>query len=516
MEVRQGRELWIDIAGLVALLIVVAGIVLRWQKAYEKYAVYLLAVGILGLLLYFLYQAPVWYRTIQNLRLIWLQQVVYIILILGILGLVNFLGYRHNFTYDTTKEKRHTLSSETVKIVREIREPVRVLGFFGEGESDREPKREFEDLISKYTALSPKIQYEHINYTLKPSVAKQYDVTMGGTVVLQRGDRKVRITNLTEDALTNGLVELTESPLEVCFITGHKEKSIDSFEEDGYGDISRLLAQKGFTTRSLVLAQVGKVPDDCAVAVLPGPKNPLLPKEWEAIGSRLEERGSVFLLLDPFTDRKGNEVLAHYGVRIGEELVIDPESILRTLFQQTQAAIFPILQGEDSYDTQFEVVKEMIDEITIFPIASPIWFTSPAPEGLTSFSFLKTSASSWAETDLVTETVKFDEGKDARGPLNLSVAVEKDGKRLIVLGDSDFATNAHTKNLPGNATLFLNSIRWLAKREKYISIPAKQEETQLLNMPMGHARQVVLIFLFLIPILFLFWGITMWWVRRKL
>ncbi|MFN4182631.1 MAG: Gldg family protein, partial [bacterium] len=386
MEIR--RKAWlIDVAGVFALMLVVLGIYLRWNKLLEKYSSALLIIGYLGILLYVVYHLPLLYRLYREYRLFWLEQVGYIFLVFGIVTLANFLGYRHNFSYDATKERRHLLSSETVKIVKQLPERVRILGFFSDSEEDRQKKKDFEELIEKYRALSPKIQYERIDYTLRPTVAEAYGITMGGTVILERKERKVRVTQLNEESLTNGLLELTEQLLDVCFISGHKEKDIDSFEQDGYGDISRLLAQKGFTTRSFTLAQTGKVPEDCAIVVLPGPKNPLLDEEWKAIWARWQSRGGILILLDPFQDRKINSFFQPLGVRVGTELVIDPLSIVRTGFLQQELAAYPILQGSSSYDTQFEVVKEMEKEITIFPLASPVWTDNPS--GVSIYSFLK-------------------------------------------------------------------------------------------------------------------------------
>jgi ABC-type uncharacterized transport system involved in gliding motility auxiliary subunit len=55
-----------------------------------------------------------------------------------------------------------------------------------------------------------------------------------------------------------------------------------------------------------------------------------------------------------------------------------------------------------------------------------------------------------------------------------------DPARLVVFGDSDFATNTHL-NLSGNATLFLNTVSWLAEEEDLIAIrPASEGSKPLL------------------------------------
>jgi ABC-type uncharacterized transport system involved in gliding motility auxiliary subunit len=50
----------------------------------------------------------------------------------------------------------------------------------------------------------------------------------------------------------------------------------------------------------------------------------------------------------------------------------------------------------------------------------------------------------------------------------------KDAKaRVVLLGDSDFATNAFV-NLSGNRDFFLNTLAWLAEEENLIAVRPKE------------------------------------------
>jgi len=46
--------------------------------------------------------------------------------------------------------------------------------------------------------------------------------------------------------------------------------------------------------------------------------------------------------------------------------------------------------------------------------------------------------------------------------------------RLVVYGDSDFATNGQLANV-GNATLLANTFNWLVKRESLVTIPQRNQ-----------------------------------------
>ena len=104
----------------------------------------------------------------------------------------------------------------------------------------------------------------------------------------------------------------------------------------------------------------------------------------------------------------------------------------------------------------------------------------PIPRGwIEGETLALTSEAGWAEKDLRVlqgegdSTVKLDEGVDMPGPIYLQVAVEGKGGRLVVFGDSDFATNQYF-DYQGNGDLALNALSWLAEDESLISIRPRQ------------------------------------------
>jgi hypothetical protein len=95
------------------------------------------------------------------------------------------------------------------------------------------------------------------------------------------------------------------------------------------------------------------------------------------------------------------------------------------------------------------------------------------------------SSGSWSETNLgqlEKGQAAFDAETDLSGPVPVAAAVEKKAapgaflpSRLIVVGDSDFVTNAYL-GLSGNSDLALNMIQWLARDERFIEIQPRQPE----------------------------------------
>ena len=65
--------------------------------------------------------------------------------------------------------------------------------------------------------------------------------------------------------------------------------------------------------------------------------------------------------------------------------------------------------------------------------------------------------------------------------------------RLVVFGDSDFATNQLLQANVGNAVLLANALNWLVEREALLGIPPKKTEQVRLNLTGAQLRGVVLL-----------------------
>jgi ABC-type uncharacterized transport system involved in gliding motility auxiliary subunit len=162
-------------------------------------------------------------------------------------------------------------------------------------------------------------------------------------------------------------------------------------------------------------------------------------------------------------------------------------------------------------------------------------------DGVTAQNLLQTSPASWAESDLaLKEPIEMNEGKDRKGPVALGAVVTiktapspspspaaspsaspspaeappapPEG-RVVVLGDSDFASNA-LLGFQGNQDFFLNTVAWLAQDPDLISIRPKEPEDQRMFLTQQQQWNVRIIALLLIPGAFVVMGIAAWWKRR--
>ena len=86
--------------------------------------------------------------------------------------------------------------------------------------------------------------------------------------------------------------------------------------------------------------------------------------------------------------------------------------------------------------------------------------------------------------------------------------------RLVVLGDSDLASNGQMQSAP-NATFVANAMNWLVEREALVAIPAKRPEQVRLSLTGRQLRGVTWTVLALLPGLALAAGVVVYRKRRR-
>src|SRR5262245_11466061 len=432
--------------------------------------------------------------------------------VIAILTVINFLSYKHHSRIDLTTEKLYSLSDQTRKIVSGLQKDIKVMKFdtsFGQPDDEA-----LSNLMKEYRDLSSRITYEELDPQAHPEhepIRKQYNVTTPGEVVVASDTRSEHVQGTEEQNLTNAILKVTRDTSKmICFVEGHGEKNLTSAEEDAYGSIDKKLKQENYETRSVKLLSESGVASDCAVLVVAGPKQPLFPQEVAAIGKYLESGGSVFLLIDPQTDTKLEDVLGAWGIELGQGIVVDPEAYL--------SIGGPGMPALDDYGSH-QITAPLTKRLTFFPLARSLKVQRDHGTDATITELMKTSGTSWAQVDLKTDQrVSFDAGKDEKGLLTIGVAgTRKAGEkqsRLVVLGDSDFASNAFAGLAPDNQNLFMNAVNWLAQDEDLIAIRPKSATERTVTMKENQMNLLKWISLLFLPGAVVGSGIWIWWKRR--
>ena len=105
--------------------------------------------------------------------------------------------------------------------------------------------------------------------------------------------------------------------------------------------------------------------------------------------------------------------------------------------------------------------------------------------------------------------------EDTSPPLLIAAAIEEEnGARIVIIGDSDFASNLFLSST-GGGDFFLNSVNWLTLEEDLISIsPIDPRSHSLRQMTANEVIFTQIMSIFLIPIFIFLVGVIVWWRRR--
>jgi len=450
-----------------------------------------------------------------------LNSVVLTAIFLGILVFVNLIAHRHKHRIDTTETGAFTLAPQTVKIASSLPREVKITAFF---QTQAPEKSQFKNLVEGYLGLSDKISVTYVDPDKSPSITKRYGVTTYGTLALESGAQETKVKEANEENLTNALLKVTkDSKKKIYFLTGHGEKDLKDAQGPGYATAKSMLMQDAYEVEELLLLQTAAVPEDAALLIAAGPEKPIAPGEQAAIEKYLERGGAVFLLVDPNSRFGMEDLLKRYGLLVKEDIVIDPVS---KLLGGDFAA--PVVNQYVAHD-----ITRDFKLATIFPVVRSV--RALPTEGVETEELLLTGENSWAESELDSTQVRFDEGKDDKGPVPVAAlasrpvagaagaakpaegekAPEQPKGRLMVVGDADFASNQYI-NFSGNGDFFLNTSSWLTEEKNLISIrPKNRKETPI---ELTRAGGTVLFFLgmVVIPGCVALAGFRNWWRRRRL
>ncbi|MEE3259706.1 MAG: DUF4350 domain-containing protein [Candidatus Latescibacterota bacterium] len=390
------------------------------------------------------------------------------IMVFGIVAMVNFLGNRYPERFDLTEGQLHSLADLTAVTLTGLDQDVQALAFMEGGEN-----AELELLLAELETYGSHFSYEFVDPDRDPGRTEDYGIRRYNTLVLASGAKQQKITELKEREIVNALLKLTRERQDKVYLTvGHGERRPGN-EPQGLGLLQAQLGGIDYSVGdSLFLARVGAVPEDCAVLIVAGPRTPFFSVEVAAIREFLQGGGAVLLLLDPLYESGLAELLGEWGVTLGDDFVIDTSGI-GSLFGLDFTTPVSVSYGDHP------VTKKHQGMMTFFQLGRSVHFDEVA--GLEGTALVLTSEAGWAESDLSVlesqgdHTVKLDEGVDQPGPVSLAVAVHDKGAggRLVVFGDSDFATNQYF-DYQGNGDLALNALSWLAEDEGLISIRPRE------------------------------------------
>lgn len=439
----------------------------------------------------------------------------YIIVIIAVLVVANFLANRYNKSLDETSNKKFTLSDQTKKIVGELKQDITIQYF------DRPSGMQTgKDLLDRYANLSSKVHVEYIDLLKKPQLARAANVTREGEAMVEIGAKKEEAKTFDEEGVTGAMIRaLKGGERTVCVVGGSGEHRLDDSTADGLSDFQTSVQKDNYKTKSINLLEKAEISSDCTVLVVAGPTGDYIQAEVDAIKKYVENGGRALFMLDPplklgrkeISDNKPlTDLLASWGVTVDKDLLLDENPVSQLVGLD---ATVPLVTSYESHP----IVSDLSGTATGFPISRSLDTKNADKTSVT--KLFSTSANSFSTTNLSSAEIRIDPNKDKKGPFTLAAAVTYNtGKpnsqgRVVVVGSSRWASNAFLR-FNGNRNLMLNMMNWLSSDEDLISIRPKEQEDRRINLTRAQFFMLRSVSQFLLPLVVVIGGVMVWWRRR--
>ncbi len=439
---------------------------------------------------------------------------LYTIVIIAALVLVNWLGNRYNKTYDTTSNKRFTLSQETQKIVKGLKQDATIT-YIDKASGFAQAK----GILDRYANLSPKIHVQYIDYQKQPIVARAYGLRYAGTAYVEIGPRREEAKALTEEGITGAFLKDLKGVRKVCFVTGSQEHALEGTDSNGLSQFKTLLDRDNYQAQAVTLLDKSAVPGDCNVLVIAGPSTDYAANEVNAIKTYIENGGRAMFLLDPPLDFSREHVAENAGlVSLLESWGVTEDKDL-VLEQNPMGQLFgfgPEIPLVSSYESH-PIVNDMKNSFTGFPVARSLQVKNT--DKVTNQKLFSTSDHAIATSKLASNEVNPSDPSNKKGPFVLGDAgtyttgKPNDPGRFVVIGSSGFLGNGMI-GFQSNRDLALNAINWLSSDEDLISIRPKEPEDRRLNVTQRQMNVFAYFDLIAIPLLIIAGGVGIFLKRR--
>ena len=526
-----------SIIGWIGTILVFGAVALRQLRPeYGQYATYAAWAGLAAVLIY---MAGQWRDVVEFYKSRGAKygtvSLISVIVFLAILVAVNYLGTRRNKRWDLTANQVYSLSDQTVKILRELKAPVKVTVFERQDRVDVH-----RDRIEEFKYHTTQLSTEFVDPDREPTKATNAKIDTLPTILVEYEGRTERVTSSNEQDLTNALIKaVTGKARKIYFTQGHGEKDTASTERAGYSTIGQAMTQDNFGVEQLVLIQQKTVPADATIVVIAGPTTDFFQPEIDALKEYVARGGKVMVMLDPIL--KGTpqplltQFLAEWGITAGNDVVLDASGMGQQVFGTD--ASWPVAAQYPPH-----AINENFRVLTAYPMARSITPIEGGANGHTAQPLVTTSPQSWAEADLAglqagNGQVAFNADKgDKQGPITLGAAVSAPATvtppppsgnasadspdkpstpetRVVAIGDSDFVANMAI-GVPGNRDLFMNALNWLSQQENLIAVRPRQPEDRRLTLTADQQWRIMILVIFVIPGLVFASGVYTWWRRR--
>ena len=483
------------------------------------------------------------FRTVRWLRTI--NLVLQAVLFLTLFGGLNYVAKNHAWRFDLTKQRKFSLSPETLSYLKNLDRPVHIIVTRSDDDVSAEVKGILEEFVYATEAREAgRITVETLDIYQHRRRAEELNIDTTGRIVLLSGDKR-RIVQLSElygvkgsqretfrgeQVLTAAILDVASlGRKKIYFLVGHGEFRLsDTDARRGLSAVRDELSLRNFEVDEIDLNVTRQIPDDAALLIAVAPQGKYSPIEQEMLRQYLSAKaGRMTLFLVPGISAPAlglDELLLDWGVLVHDDIIWDTG--LENITESGDLMIYaftphPITRTLLEYGWKLQLGTTR----TVMPDPG-----RSMGAGLNTVALAASSTTAWGERAYRRE-FKFDPGIDTR-PLRLNeppdrlpmiVASERlavrdnlpfsvKGGKLVVFGTGDMIANARFDS--ANRAVFLNAVNWTVDRDIQLTVPPRAIERFHLSLSAADFTQLRYALLLILPASALILGLLVYWARR--
>ena len=517
-----------------------------------------------------------------------------VVIIFGILALINFLSARRFIRADLTEDQRYTISNATKDVLGALDDIVTITAYFSTAPAEvAQIRRNVRDMLDEYNAFSKNLQIDFVNpanfddaqkqelrfkgipevqiNVYKQDKAEIANVYMGISISYSGKEEVLQVVQSTanlEYELTSTILKVTAKEAKtVGFLTGHGEFDINAQE---YQQFRQLLDKNGQGQYNItpVSLQDGKAVDNTVTTlVIAGVKQALTEREKYELDQFIMRGGKAVFLVDPIQLQPGtlqgtplstglNDLLEHYGAKLGNNLLVDRRYHDNARFQRGFMTVFQpyryfVKIVKPNFSTEHTITNQL--ETLTLPWTSSLEVITK--EGITATTLATTSESGQtvqgyynlspdfpipdAETQAYPVAVALEgkfksfyadkeipsvatddttSGADNEAPVPTqdtearTTITESAQTQIIVIGTAQFLTQMR----PDGINFFLNTVDWLTFGNALIGIRSQA----ITNRPLRDVSEIeknLIKYLCIvgIPLLVVIFGLVRYFLKNR-
>ena len=420
---------------------------------------------------------------------------------------------RSGIQFDWSFEQKFALSEAVLTALADLPCDLAATLYY----EDFDPRSRSTRLLLRTLERTGRLRFDERSLDDHPNDEDLYEIGTSNTVVLHCGDEFETLERPTEGAIYEALYHFRSFDRKVLYVSrGAGEGDLESTDEIGFSGLAPALSTEGYRLRPLITPSVSEIPEDADALILIAPARPLRSQTLDAIDRYLEAGGRLVAFVEPGTESGVETLLANWGIRSPNAVLIDPAS---GPVDGDAPGVNPIAYH---YSTGHPAARGLDSaRMTFFRGARSFELRKPRPrDRLAGLVFA--SPRSWLQPDL---RVLSGRAEPERPPdaapdyhpiaVTASYPRESGNARIVAFGDSDFASNRHLRTLY-NLDLVLNAIHWALEREPEITLrPKTSVGTMQFPLPIANTLQMFQGLGMLLPELLLITAAVLWLRRRS-